>query len=156
MDLSLALVEEDLGRETAVEIARWLVLFLQRPGGQAQFIDAPVPVTNRDHDALAQVREYALRHLDQPLSVADLAHLAGMSERSFVRHFAATTGTSPLRWLLTQRVAAAQRLLEQTDLGMDDIAHRSGFGSAVTMRQHFVRLLTVAPRDYRQAFRAPA
>jgi len=103
---------------------------------------------------LASARQHALHHLDQPLSVAALARVAGMSERSFSRHFAATTGTAPLRWLLSQRLAAAQRLLEQTDASMGDIAQLAGFGSAVTVRQHFVRHLSVAPRDYRRAFQA--
>ncbi|RSM86850.1 helix-turn-helix domain-containing protein, partial [Streptomyces sp. WAC 01420] len=105
-----------------------------------------------DADTLAAVREHALRHLHQPLTVADLAARAGMSPRTFARRFTAATGTTPLRWLLDQRIAAAQRLLERTDLPMPEVARRAGFGSEVTMRQHFASRLATSPRAYRAAF----
>jgi transcriptional regulator GlxA family with amidase domain len=123
-----------------------------RTGTQAQFIERPTPHTDRDADTLAAVREHALRHLHEPITVADLAAHAGMSPRSLTRHFTAETGTTPLRWLLDQRLAAAQKLLERTDLPMPEVARRAGFGSEVTMRQHFASRLATSPRAYRAAF----
>ncbi|MGP3952021.1 GlxA family transcriptional regulator [Streptomyces sp. 7N604] len=154
IDLCLHLVRMAHGAEVAATIARSMVTAPFRTGGQAQFIERPTPPANRDADALAAVRERALRHLDEPLTVALLAGWAGMSPRSFARHFASTTGTTPLRWLLVQRLAAAQKLLERTDLPMPEVARRAGFGSEVTMRQHFATRLGTSPRDYRAAFSA--
>lgn len=127
-----------------------------RTGTQAQFIQQPTPRADRDADALAAVREYALRRLHEPLTVAGLAAHAGMAPRTFARHFTAATGTTPLRWLLDQRIAAAQRLLERTDLPMPEVARRAGFGSEVTMRQHFASRLATSPRAYRAAFNGTA
>ncbi|WP_454356846.1 GlxA family transcriptional regulator [Streptomyces calvus] len=152
IDLCLHLVRLAHGAEAAAVIARSMVTAPFRTGTQAQFIDPPTPRTDRDADALAAVREHALRHLHEPLTVADLAARAGMSPRTFARHFTATTGTTPLRWLLDQRVAAAQKLLERTDLPMPEVARRAGFGSEVTMRQHFASRLATSPRAYRAAF----
>ncbi|MEI5098526.1 helix-turn-helix domain-containing protein [Streptomyces sp. PmtG] len=153
IDLCLHLVRTAHGSETAAAtIARSMVTAPFRTGGQAQFIEHPTPRADRDADALASVREYALRHLHEPLTVTDLAHRAGMSPRSFARHFTAATGTTPLRWLLDQRVAAAQKLLERTDLPMPEVARRAGFGSEITMRQHFASRLATSPRAYRAAF----
>ncbi|EPD56505.1 hypothetical protein HMPREF1211_07626 [Streptomyces sp. HGB0020] len=154
IDLCLHLVRRAQGAEAAATIARSMVTAPFRTGTQAQFIEHPTPHEDRDADALADVREYALRHLHEPLAVADLAAHAGMSARSFARHFTAETGTTPLRWLLDQRVAAAQRLLERTDLPMPEVARRAGFGSEVTMRQHFASRLATSPRAYRAAFSA--
>ncbi|WP_159106765.1 GlxA family transcriptional regulator [Streptomyces rishiriensis] len=152
IDLCLHLVRRSHGAETAAAIARSMVTAPFRTGSQAQFIEHPTPHTDRDADALAAVREHALRHLHEPLTVADLAAHAGMSPRSFARHFTAATGATPLRWLLDQRVAAAQKLLERTDLAMPEVARRAGFGSEVTMRQHFASRLATSPRAYRAAF----
>ncbi|GHG52094.1 GlxA family transcriptional regulator [Streptomyces griseocarneus] len=152
IDLCLHLVRTHHGAETAATIARSMVTAPFRTGTQAQFIERPVTGGDRDADALARVREYALRHLDEPLTVGTLAARAGMSPRSFARHFTATTGDTPARWLLDQRLAAAQRLLERTDLAMPEVARRAGFGSEVTMRQHFAARLSTSPRDYRAAF----
>ncbi|WP_127359958.1 GlxA family transcriptional regulator [Actinacidiphila soli] len=152
IDLCLHLVRTAHGAEAAAAIARSMVTAPFRTGTQAQFIEHPTPGVDREADALADVRERALRHLDEPLTVADLAAWAGMSPRSFARHFAATTGTTPLRWLLDQRVSAAQKLLERTDLPMPEVARRTGFGSEITMRQHFAARLSTSPRDYRRAF----
>ncbi|MFD9907881.1 GlxA family transcriptional regulator [Streptomyces sp. NPDC059063] len=152
IDLCLHLVRTAHGSETAATIARSMVTAPFRTGGQAQFIEHPTPRADRDADALASVREYALRHLQEPLTVADLAARAGMSARSFARHFTSATGTTPLRWLLDQRVAAAQKLLERTDLPMPEVARRAGFGSEITMRQHFASRLATSPRAYRAAF----
>ncbi|MET8830016.1 helix-turn-helix domain-containing protein [Streptomyces sp. NPDC004610] len=155
IDLCLHLVRRSHGAEAAATIARSMVTAPFRTGTQAQFIEHPTPRTDRDDDTLAAVREHALRHLHEPLNVADLAAHAGMSERTFARHFSAATGTTPLRWLLDQRVAAAQKLLERTDLPMPEVARRAGFGSEVTMRQHFASRLATSPRAYRAAFSTP-
>ncbi|MEV6178712.1 GlxA family transcriptional regulator [Streptomyces sp. NPDC052016] len=152
IDLCLHLVRTAHGAETAATIARSMVTAPFRTGTQAQFIERPTPHTDRDADTLATVREHALRHLHEPITVADLAAHAGMSPRSFTRHFTAETGTTPLRWLLDQRLAAAQKLLERTDLPMPEVARRAGFGSEVTMRQHFASRLATSPRAYRAAF----
>ncbi|MEU3950521.1 helix-turn-helix domain-containing protein [Streptomyces sp. NPDC029526] len=152
IDLCLHLVRRAHGAEVAATIARSMVTAPFRTGTQAQFIEHPTPRTDRDADTLAAVREHALRRLGEPLTVADLAAHAGMSPRTFARRFSAATGTSPLRWLLDQRIAAAQRLLERTDLPMPEIARRAGFGSEVTMRQHFASRLATSPRAYRAAF----
>ncbi|GAA4781172.1 MULTISPECIES: helix-turn-helix domain-containing protein [Streptomyces] len=152
IDLCLHLLRTTHGAEAAAHTARSMVTAPFRTGTQAQFIRRPTPAADRDADALAAVRERALRQLAEPLTVADLAGWAGMSPRTFTRHFTATTGTTPVRWLLEQRVAAAQGLLERTDLPMPEVARRAGFGSEVTMRQHFASHLAVSPRDYRAAF----
>ncbi|MFI8491217.1 GlxA family transcriptional regulator [Streptomyces rubrogriseus] len=152
IDLCLHLVRLAHGAEAAATIARSMVTAPFRTGTQAQFIEHPTHHADRDADALAGVREHALRHLDEPFTVADLAARAGMSPRSFARHFAAATGTTPLRWLLDQRIAAAQKLLERTDLPMPEVARRTGFGSEVMMRQHFAARLATSPRAYRAAF----
>ncbi|MFG2681894.1 GlxA family transcriptional regulator [Streptomyces sp. NPDC048392] len=152
IDLCLHLVRLAHGAEAAATIARSMVTAPFRTGTQAQFIEHPTHHADRDADALATVREHALRHLDEPLTVADLAARAGMSPRSFARHFAAATGCTPLRWLLDQRIAAAQKLLERTDLPMPEVARRAGFGSEVMMRQHFAARLATSPRAYRAAF----
>ncbi|WP_308377737.1 helix-turn-helix domain-containing protein [Streptomyces sp. ISL-98] len=155
IDLCLHLVRTAHGAEAAAAIARSMVTAPFRTGTQAQFIEQPTPRADRDADTLAYVREYALRHLDEPLTVNDLASRAGMSPRSFARHFSATTGTTPQRWLITQRLAAARKLLERTDHPIPEVARRAGFGSEVTMRQHFAAHLATSPRNYRAAFRQP-
>ncbi|MGX1271577.1 GlxA family transcriptional regulator [Streptomyces phaeoluteigriseus] len=154
IDLCLHLVRRSHGAEAAATIARSMVTAPFRTGTQAQFIEHATPHTDRDADTLAAVREHALRHLHEPLTVADLAARAGMSPRTFARHFTAATGSTPLRWLLDQRLAAAQKLLERTDLPMPEVARRAGFGSEVTMRQHFASRLATSPRAYRAAFSA--
>ncbi|MFJ2783151.1 MULTISPECIES: GlxA family transcriptional regulator [unclassified Streptomyces] len=156
IDLCLHLVRTAHGAEAAAAIARSMVTAPFRTGTQAQFIEHPTPRADRDADALATVRAHALAHLDEPHTIATLAARAGMSPRSFARHFQATTGTTPLHWLITQRVAAAQKLLELTDHPLPEVARRAGFGSEVTMRQHFASHLATSPRDYRNAFRHPA
>ncbi|MFD7168749.1 GlxA family transcriptional regulator [Streptomyces violascens] len=152
LDLCLHLVRIAHGAETAATVARSMVTAPFRTGSQAQFIEHPTPRTDRDLDALADVRAYALSHLHEPLTVPALAERAGMSPRSFARHFTATTGTTPRRWLLDQRLATAQKLLERTDLPMPEVARRAGFGSEITMRQHFATRLTTSPRAYRASF----
>ncbi|WP_327117410.1 DJ-1/PfpI family protein [Streptomyces sp. NBC_01341] len=154
IDLCLHLVRTAYGAEAAATIARSMVTAPFRTGTQAQFIEHPTPRADRDADALAEVRTHALTHLAQPHTVAALAARAGMSARTFARHFQATTGTTPMRWLITQRVAAAQKLLERTDLALPEVARRADFGSEITMRQHFATHMATSPRDYRLAFRA--
>ncbi len=153
IDLCLHLVRTAHGAEAAATVARSMVTAPFRTGTQAQFIEHPTPRADRDADALAAVRAHALAHLSEPHTVASLAAVAGMSPRSFARHFQATTGTTPLHWLITQRVAAAQKLLELTDHPLPEVARRAGFGSEVTMRQHFASHLSTSPRAYRSAFR---
>ncbi|MCT4354480.1 helix-turn-helix domain-containing protein [Streptomyces sp. Je 1-79] len=156
IDLCLHLVRTAHGAEAAASIARSMVTAPFRTGTQAQFIEHPTPRADRDADALADVRSHALAHLDEQHTVASLAARAGMSPRTFARHFQATTGTTPLHWLIAQRVAAAQKLLELTDHPLPEVARRAGFGSEVTMRQHFASHLATSPRDYRSAFRHTA
>lgn len=153
IDLCLHLVRLGHGAETAAAIARAMVVAPYRTGDQAQFVDEPIPVRDEGDDLLSAVRARALTELEQPLTVPRLAGWAGLSERTFARRFLATTGTTPAQWLIGQRVLRAQRLLEQTDLPMDRVAADSGFGSAVTLRQHFVERVGLAPRDYRRSFR---
>lgn len=152
IDLCLHLVRTAHGSEIAATLARAMVTAPFRSGTQAQFIEHPTPSGARDADALASVRERALRELAEPLTVDRLAEWAGMSPRSFARHFTATTGMTPYRWLLRQRLAAAQKLLERTDLPVPEVARRVGIGSEATMRQHFARHLDTSPRAYRAAF----
>ncbi|RFU86018.1 helix-turn-helix domain-containing protein [Streptomyces triticagri] len=152
IDLCLHLVRIRHGAEAAASIARSMVTAPFRTGSQAQFIERPTPSADWDADALAEVRTYALGHLREPLTVAALAGRAGMSPRTFARHFSAATGTTPMQWLLDQRLATAQKLLERTDLAMPEVARRSGFGSEVTMRQRFASRFGTSPRAYRIAF----
>ena len=151
MDLCLHIVRTDHGAAVANVLARSLVVPPHRPGGQAQFIPAPLS-HGREH-VLADLLAWASARLDQPLTVQDLARHANMSSRNLARHFNAVTGTSPLRWLLTQRVHRAQELLETTDANIELIAARTGMGTAATLRRHFNRLLGVPPEAYRRTFR---
>lgn len=152
IDLSLHLVRLDHGADIANQIARRMVVPPHRDGGQAQFAAAPVPRTV-DDDPLGPVLEWMIEHLDEQLSVAQLAGLAAMSPRTFARRFRDVTGTTPLRWLQHQRVARAQELLEVTDLGIDAIATRVGLGTATNLREHFRRVTRTTPGTYRQRFR---
>jgi AraC family transcriptional regulator, transcriptional activator FtrA len=156
IDLSLHLVRLDHGAELANHIARRMVVPPHRDGGQAQFATTPVPRTV-DDDPLGPVLEWMIEHLDETLTVPQLARLAAMSPRTFARRFRAVTGTTPLRWLHHQRVARAQELLEATELGVDAIAVRVGFGTATNLREHFRRVTRTTPAAYRRRFRhAPA
>ncbi|MFF8810947.1 helix-turn-helix domain-containing protein [Streptomyces pactum] len=150
LDLCLHLVRRDLGAHVANQLARRMVVPAHRPGGQAQFIEAPVPV--RDDEGLGPVLDWARTHLDRPLTVADLARRAAMSPRTFYRRLRAATGATPLQWLLEQRLQRARTLLESTDLPIERIAERSGLGTANNLRHHFVRQLGVSPGAYRRAF----
>ncbi len=123
-----------------------------RAGGQAQFVAAPVPA--RDDHALAGLFPWVLERLDQPLTVEDPARRANMSSRHPGRRFRAVTGTTPLQWLLPQRVRRAQELLETTGDSVDAIAAATGMGTATTLRRHFDRALGVPPDTYRRTFRS--
>ncbi|MEV6399695.1 helix-turn-helix domain-containing protein [Streptomyces sp. NPDC051907] len=151
LDLCLHLVRRDLGAHVAGQLARRLVVPAHRTGGQAQFIEQPVPAG--DDDSLGPVLQWATRHLDEPLTVQDLARQARMSPRTFYRRLQEATGTTPLQWLLDQRIARAQSLLESTGLPVDRISEQSGLGSAANLRRHFTRSVGVSPTDYRRAFR---
>ncbi|MFE6225993.1 GlxA family transcriptional regulator [Streptomyces sp. NPDC057854] len=150
LDLCLHLVRRDLGAHVANQLARRMVVPAHRTGGQAQFIDLSVPTT--DDRSLAPVLDWARAHLDRPLTVEDLARRASMSTRTLHRRLHAATGTTPLRWLLNQRLARAQSLLESTDLPIEKIGELSGLGTANNLRHHFLRQVGVSPSDYRRAF----
>jgi transcriptional regulator GlxA family with amidase domain len=153
IDLCLYLVRRDHGAEAATRVARDLVVPPYRDGGQAQYIDTPVPELDAT-DLFADTVAWAQEHLDEPVSVADLARRAAMSRRTFARRFAASTGTTPYQWLLRQRLQHAQRLLETTDLPIDAVARHSGLVSATNLRKHFGRGLRTTPQAYRSTFRA--
>jgi transcriptional regulator GlxA family with amidase domain len=150
IDLALALVEEDLGRSVALAVARYLVVFLKRPGGQAQF-SAALALQAAD-DRFGALHEWINRHLRDDLSLSVLAEQACMSERSFSRHYAEATGQTPARAIERLRVEAARRLLSESRMPVKRIVQRCGFGSEETMRRSFLRLLAVTPQDYRSRF----
>ncbi|NEB42376.1 helix-turn-helix domain-containing protein [Streptomyces sp. SID14515] len=150
LDLCLHLVRRDLGAHVANQLARRMVVPAHRPGGQAQFIDQPVPAT--DDRGLAPVLDWARAHLDEPLTVEDLAQRAAMSPRTLYRRLQAATGVTPLQWLLNQRLRRAQSLLESTDLPVARIGELSGLGTANNLRHHFLKQIGVSPSDYRRAF----
>jgi len=150
IDLCLHLVRQSHGASVANRIARRMVVPPQREGGQAQYVETPIrPVSCR---TLAPVLDWAQRRLDEELSVAVLAQQAAMSTRSFARRFKDETGTTPHHWVLAQRVALAEQLLESGDLGVEEIARRCGFGSATMLRHHFARLRGTVPTSYRRMF----
>lgn len=150
IDLALALVEEDLGRSVALAVARYLVVFLKRPGGQAQF-SAALALQGAE-DTFGALHAWINEHLADDLSLSALADRAGMSERSFSRNYAQATGQTPARAIERLRLEAARRLLSETRTPVKRIAQRCGFGSEETMRRSFLRLLSVTPQDYRSRF----
>lgn len=150
IDLALAFVEEDLGRSMALAVARYMVVFLKRPGGQAQF-SAALALQSAD-DKFGALHDWINRHLDDDLSLSSLADQAGMSERSFSRHYAEATGQTPARAIERLRVEAARHLLSESRQPIKRIAQRCGFGSEETMRRGFLRLVSVTPQEYRARF----
>nr|WP_055508002.1 helix-turn-helix domain-containing protein [Nonomuraea pusilla] len=152
MDLCLHLVRLDHGSSVANAVARRLVVPPHRDGGQAQFVTTPVPAPG--NHPLADLFPWVIERLDRPLTVEDLARQARMSSRNLTRHFRSVTGTTPLQWLLTQRIRHAQELLETTDDGVDAIAAATGMGTATTLRRHFNRTVGVPPDAYRRTFRS--
>jgi transcriptional regulator GlxA family with amidase domain len=151
MDLALALVEEDLDRDTALMIARHLVLFLRRPGNQAQF-SATLAAQEPLREPLRDTRRHIVEHLAGDLSVEALARLAHMSPRHFARSFRAETGVTPARYVESVRLEAARRALEDTSEPVAVIARACGFGTPETMRRVFLRALGVGPAEYRRRF----
>ena len=155
MDLALALVEEDLGHEVALETARWLVLFVKRPGGQAQF-SAQLTAQTAERRPLRELQAWMADHLDSDLSVPALSARAHMSERNFARAFAREVGMTPAAYVEAARVESARNALEAGEAPVDVVARRSGFGTVETMRRAFHRRLGVGPADYRRRFRSGA
>jgi transcriptional regulator GlxA family with amidase domain len=155
IDLCLQLVRLDHGAAVANAVARRMVVPPQRDGGQAQFVDAPTLPAPGD-DPIARTLDWAVEHLDEPITVEDLARQALLSPRSFARRFRTATGTTPMQWLARQRVLHAQRLLETSDLPVEIVAQRSGFGTATGMRLHFRRVVGTSPLAYRRMFQLDA
>ena len=151
MDLALALVEEDLGSPLALKVAREMVLYLRRAGGQSQFSTA-LSLQASDRRQIEEIRSWALDHLEQELPVDKLAAKAGMSPRNFARVFLQDTGTTPARFVERLRVEAARRRLEESRDKLEKIANDCGFGSISTLRRSFLRVLHVPPADYRSRF----
>lgn len=155
IDLALALVEEDHGRDLALNIARHLVVFLRRPGNQAQF-SAQLRVQTAEREPLREVQHWITQHPDADLGVDALAARARLSPRHFARAFRAETGTTPGRYVDQVRLEHARRLLEDTADGVEQVARASGYGTPEAMRRAFVKTLATAPAEYRRRFRPPA
>jgi len=149
IDLCVQLVRADYGSDAAVGVARYMVVAPHRDGGQAQLLQRPVPPPA---ESLAATCDWALEHLAEPLTVADLARHAGWARSTFARRFVAETGMAPLRWLTAARLREARRLLEVSDLPVDDVAARSGLGSAANLRLHLARDAGTTPTAYRAAY----
>ena len=154
VDLCLHLVRRDHGSEIANHTARRCIVPPWRDGGQAQFVQHPVPAPTGSDTAAA--RAWALQQLRRPLQLAELAAVAGMSVRTFSRRFLAETGLTPGQWLTAQRLALARHLLESSDLPVDQVAERAGFGSASSLRQHLGTAVGVSPAAYRRTFQYAA
>jgi AraC family transcriptional regulator, transcriptional activator FtrA len=153
IDLCLHLVRQDYGTEIATQLARQLVVAPQREGGQAQYISAPMPELD-SFSLFADTVSWLQEHLNEPVTVEELAARSAMSPRTFARRFLASTGTTPYQWLLRQRIQFAQRLLETTDLPVDAVAEATGFSTAANLRKHFGRTVHTSPQAYRRTFQA--
>ena len=151
IDLALALVEEDLGRDTALTIARHLVVFLRRPGNQAQF-SAQLAAQTAQREPLREVQQWITEHPDDDLSVDSLAARASLSPRHFARAFQSETGMTPGRYVDRVRLEHARRLLEDTTDGIEQISRTSGYGTPEAMRRAFLKTLGTAPTEYRRRF----
>lgn len=151
MDLALALVEEDCGRDVALAAARQLVMFLQRPGGQAQF-SAQLAGQLAEHEPLRDLQAHILDHPEEDLSVGTLARRVAMSPRNFARVFTREVGQTPARFVVSARVETARRLLEETAEPLETVATRSGLANPETLRRAFLRLVGIAPGQYRERF----
>ena len=151
MDLALALVEEDLGAQMALQVARELVLYLRRAGGQSQF-SAALSLQASDRNQIEETCAWAIDHLQQDLSVEKLAMKAGMSPRNFARVFLQDTCTTPARFIERLRVEGARRRLEESQDKLEKVAMDCGFGSVTSLRRSFYRVLRVFPADYRERF----
>ncbi len=151
IDLCLYLIRRELGACAANDIARDLVTAPHRDGGQLQYVTTPVPA-DADDERIAAVLHWAHTRLDRRITVEELAERALMSPRTFARRFKAATGTTPHAWLRAQRLNLTEQLLEGTDLSIEEIAHRVGYGSATVLREQFVLRRGVPPREYRRSF----
>ncbi len=151
IDLALAMVEEDFGREVALATARELVMFLQRPGGQAQF-SAQLSVQLAEHKPLRELQSYILDHPAADLSIEQLARRAAMSPRNFARIFTQEVGITPARFVTSVRVETARRLLEETSDPLEVVCNKSGLGTPESMRRSFMRSLGIPPGQYRERF----
>ncbi|WP_243437731.1 helix-turn-helix domain-containing protein [Streptomyces sp. FH025] len=152
IDLCLHLVRRDHGAKVANSVARRFVVAPHRDGGQAQFIEAAVRPVEEEDDGIARSMRWALDNLSAPLTVTVLARAARMSDRSYLRHFTARNGTSPMRWVVTQRIAASLPLLESPEGSVEEIAVAVGFESSATFRHHFGRVMRTSPTAYRRSF----
>lgn len=150
LDLCLHLVRRDFGPEVANQVARRLVIPPHRDGGQAQFLDSPVD--RRERGPLSVVLERVQRRIHKPITIAEMARWAAMSERTFIRRFFATTGMTPGDWITHQRVGRAKDLLERSPLAIEQVAAQSGLGTASTMRHHFRKRIGLSPIEYRKRF----
>jgi AraC family transcriptional regulator, transcriptional activator FtrA len=151
LDLCLHIVRSDHGARVANDVARRLVISPHRAGGQAQYIETPVPEPAVD-GRIASAMAWALENLDEPITLDDLAAQSALSRRSYLRQFAKATGTTPIKWLIEQRIQASLPLLESSSLSIEQIATRVGFESSATFRHHFARQLRTTPREYRSCF----
>lgn len=154
MDLALALVEDDVGRDVALNVARHLVLFVRRPGGQSQF-SAQLSSQIAERAPLRELQGWISDHVSEDLSVTALAQRVGMSPRNFARAFVTEVGTTPAVYVERARIEVARRLLETTRMDLTAIASGAGFGTVETLRRTFARQLGVAPKDYRRRFQPP-
>lgn len=150
IDACLHLVRREMGSAVTNIIARRMVVPPQRDGGQRQYIEQPIPA--RCSEGFAPQLDWILANLDKPHTVARLANRANMSARTFARRFVEETGTTPMQWVTDQRVLYSRRMLEETDLDVDRVAERAGFGNATLLRHHFRRMVGVTPSDYRRRF----
>jgi transcriptional regulator GlxA family with amidase domain len=150
IDACLHLVRRELGSEVTNKIARRMVVAPQRDGGQRQYIEQPIPV--RCSEGFAPHLDWILSNLEKPHTVSSLSKRASMSARTFARRFVEETGRTPKQWVTDQRVLYARTRLEETDLDIDRVADRSGFGTATLLRHHFRRIIGVTPSDYRRSF----
>jgi transcriptional regulator GlxA family with amidase domain len=153
IDACLYLIRKEHGSRVANAIARRMVVPPHRDGGQAQYVERPV--AECEADTLRDVLGWLARHLELPVTVDDLARRAAMSPRTFARRFVQETGTTPQRWLTSQRILLAQELLEETDATIEAVAARSGFGNATALRHHFRIWRSTTPQAYRRQFRGP-
>jgi transcriptional regulator GlxA family with amidase domain len=150
IDVCLHIVRRDHGVQASNMIARVLVAAPYRSGGQSQYVPRTIPEPLGD--VFAATREWALCHLEEPLTVGTLARHAGVSARTFGRRFVEDTGYTPMQWVLRARVDLAREMLERTDLGIEQIAARAGLGTGANLRLHFQRILGTAPSEYRKTF----
>ena len=149
LDLGLAVIRRDFGFEIANQVAKRAVISAHREGGQAQFVAQPL---QKKTNLLSATMDWALLNLNKPLAIEQLADKAGMSRRSFDRHFKASTGLSPLQWLLQQRLQLVQHYLEQGQHSIEQISDLTGFGSSLNLRQQFQKQLGISPRQYQRQF----